>query len=123
MIPLRDTIRARRFPVVTVAIIVVNLMVFLFSITLSPGELQRFVTAFGIVPALQIQMFFEAPLALDTWIPVVTSMFLHGGWFHVLGNMLYLWVFGDNVEDVLGRGRFLLFYLLTGFAGGGWLTS
>lgn len=118
MIPLRDTIRTRRFPVVTVAIIVANLVVFLFSITLSPGELQRFVTVFGIVPALQIQMFLQAPLALDTWIPVVTSMFLHGGWFHVLGNMLYLWVFGDNVEDVLGRGRFLLFYLLAGFAGG-----
>jgi membrane associated rhomboid family serine protease len=118
LIPLRDTIRTRRFPVVTVAIIVANLTVFLFSIALSPGELQRFVTAFGIVPALQIQMFLEAPLALDTWIPVVTSMFLHGGWFHVLGNMLYLWVFGDNVEDVLGRGRFLLFYLLAGFAGG-----
>ncbi|MEW6541251.1 MAG: rhomboid family intramembrane serine protease [Bacillota bacterium] len=118
MIPLRDTIRTRRFPVVTVAIIVANLTVFLFSIALSPGELQRLVTAFGIVPALQIQMFLQAPLVLDTWIPVVTSMFLHGGWFHVLGNMLYLWVFGDNVEDVLGRGRFLLFYLLAGFAGG-----
>jgi len=118
LIPLRDTIRARRFPIVTVSIIVVNLAIFLFSITLSPGELQRFVTAFGIVPALQVQMFLQAPLALDTWIPMATSMFLHGGWLHVLGNMLYLWVFGDNIEDVLGRGRFLLFYLLAGFAGG-----
>ncbi len=118
MIPLRDTIRARRFPVVTVSIIAVNLAIFLFSNTLSPGELQQFVTVFGIVPALQIQMFLQAPLALDTWMPMVTSMFIHGGWFHVLGNMLYLWVFGDNVEDVLGRGRFLLFYLLVGFAGG-----
>lgn len=118
MIPLRDTIRARRFPVVTVSIIVVNILIFTFQATLPPAQLQWFVTVFGLVPALQIQMFQQAPFGLETWIPMVTSMFLHGGWLHLFGNMLYLWVFGDNVEDVLGRGRFLLFYLLAGFAGG-----
>lgn len=118
MIPLRDTIRASRFPVITVSIIVLNILIFMFEAMLSPGELQRFVTQFGIVPALQIQRFQQAPFSLATWIPMFTSMFLHGGWFHVLGNMLYLWVFGDNIEDVLGRGRFVIFFLLVGLAGG-----
>lgn len=118
MIPLRDTIRARRFPVVTVSIIAANILIFIFQATLTLPELQYLVNTFGLVPALQIQMFQQAPFSLQTWIPMVTSMFLHGNWFHVLGNMLYLWVFGDNVEDVLGRGKFLLFYLLAGLAGG-----
>lgn len=118
MIPLRDTIRSSRFPVVTVSIIVVNILIFTFEATLPRAELQYLVITFGLVPALQLQMFQQAPFSVATWIPMVTSMFLHGGWFHVLGNMLYLWVFGDNIEDVLGRGKFLLFYLLAGFAGG-----
>lgn len=118
MIPLRDTIRPSRFPVVTVSIIVVNILIFTFEATLPRAELQHFVTTFGLIPALQLQMFQQAPFSVATWIPMVTSMFLHGGWFHVLGNMLYLWVFGDNIEDVLGRGKFLLLYLLAGFAGG-----
>ena len=118
LIPLRDTIRARRFPVVTVSIIALNILIFVFQATLPPPMLQQFVTAFGIVPALQLQLFRQAPFGLETWMPMFTAMFLHGGWFHVLGNMLYLWVFGDNVEDALGRVRFLLFYLAAGLAGG-----
>jgi len=118
LIPLRDTIRTRRFPVATVSIIVVNILIFVFQASLTPAQLQHLVANFGIVPALQIQMFVLAPFSIETWIPMFTSIFLHGGWFHVLGNMLYLWVFGDNVEDTMGRGRFLLFYLLAGLAGG-----
>lgn len=118
MIPLRDTIRARRFPVITLSIIVVNVLVFAFQAALPRAALEEFVGVFGLVPALQLQMLQHAPFSPLTWVPMVTSMFLHGGWFHVLGNMLYLWVFGDNVEDALGRTRFLLFYLVAGLAGG-----
>jgi membrane associated rhomboid family serine protease len=102
MIPLRDVIPSRTTPVVTIALIVLNAMVFLYEQTLSERELQRFVFAWGLVP---IEF---------AWDDVVTSMFLHGGWAHFLGNMLYLWIFGDNVEDRVGHGRFLVFYLLCG---------
>jgi membrane associated rhomboid family serine protease len=104
VIPLRDVIPSRTTPVVTVTIILVNAVVFLYEASLAEPALERFVFAYGLVPAL-----FD-PVA------VLTSMFLHGGWMHFLGNMLYLWIFGDNVEDRLGHGRFVAFYLLCGIA-------
>jgi membrane associated rhomboid family serine protease len=104
VIPLRDVIPSRTTPVVTVTIILINAVVFLYEASLVEPALQRFVFAYGLVPAL-----FD-PIA------VLTSMFLHGGWMHFLGNMLYLWIFGDNVEDRLGHARFLVFYLLCGIA-------
>jgi membrane associated rhomboid family serine protease len=118
MIPIRDTIPSRSVPVVTWALIAVNVAVFLFELSLSPVELERFIYIFGIVPARYSHpewarwMGFPAD---DYW-PFLTSMFLHGGWAHIIGNMWTLWIFGDNVEDRMGRGRFLSFYLLTGFA-------
>ncbi|MGQ9512465.1 rhomboid family intramembrane serine protease [Thermodesulfitimonas sp.] len=117
MIPLRDTIRSRAFPVVTVALIAANILIFLHEASLSEVELQMLARTYGVVPARDLPALIYHPLSLGTYIPFLTAMFLHGGWFHVLGNMLYLWVFGDNVEDAMGRGRFLLFYLLAGFAG------
>ncbi|MHB8182974.1 MAG: rhomboid family intramembrane serine protease, partial [Candidatus Desulforudaceae bacterium] len=117
MIPIRDTIRARNFPVVTVSIIVVTVLVFIYELSLTPAELDRFTATYGVVPALQIQIFLQAPFSLNTWAPMVGTIFLHGGFMHIFGNMLYLWVFGDNIEDILGRFRFLVFYLLAGFAG------
>jgi membrane associated rhomboid family serine protease len=104
VIPLRDVIPSRTTPVVTVTIILINAVVFLYETSLAERALERFVFAYGLVPAL-----FD-PAA------VLTSMFLHGGWMHFLGNMLYLWIFGDNVEDRLGHGRFVFFYLLCGIA-------
>ena len=104
MIPLRDVIPSRTFPVFTITFIVLNSLAFLFELTLSGPELDRFIRTHGVVPA-----------RLDG-MAVLTSMFLHGGWFHFLGNMLYLWIFGDNVEDRLGHGRFVVFYLLCGIA-------
>jgi membrane associated rhomboid family serine protease len=104
MIPLRDVIPSRTTPFVTVTIIVLNAVAFLFEWSLSEAELHAFLQVFGLVPAW------------FSWGAVVTSMFLHGGWLHVLGNMLYLWIFGDNVEDRLGHARFLVFYLLCGIA-------
>ncbi|HKC58123.1 MAG TPA: rhomboid family intramembrane serine protease [Vicinamibacterales bacterium] len=103
MIPLRDIIPSRTTPVVTIALIVVNVLVFLYELSLGRG-VDAFTLYWGLVPAA------------FSWVTVLTSMFLHGGILHVAGNMLYLWIFGDNVEDRMGHGRFLVFYLLCGVA-------
>ena len=104
MIPLRDVIPSRTFPLFTIAFIVLNSVAFLFELSLPERALEAFLNVYGVVPAR------------FSWLAVLTSMFLHGGWMHFLGNMLYLWIFGDNVEDRLGHGRFLLFYLFCGAA-------
>ena len=103
MIPLRDVIPSRTTPYVTVSLVVLNALVFLYQLSLGDA-INDFVFSFGLVPAY------------FSWPTVITSMFLHGGFLHVAGNMLYLWIFGDNVEDRMGHGRFLVFYLLCGIA-------
>lgn len=119
MIPMRDSIRSRRLPVVNLALIAANVLVFLYQSALSQGELRAFIMRFGLIP-IQITMvprFLAAgrpEFAVQALGTFVTSTFLHGGLLHLGGNMLYLWVFGDNVEDRLGRWRYLLFYLVTG---------
>jgi membrane associated rhomboid family serine protease len=115
MIPIRDTIRSRTTPVMTVALIAVNAFVFLQELKFGP-ELDRVVEAFGFIPARFVSWTDLGGGPLDPWrfLPLFTSMFLHGGWAHIAGNMLYLWVFGDNVEDRFGHVRFLLFYLMCG---------
>jgi membrane associated rhomboid family serine protease len=102
MIPLRDVIPSRTTPYITVTIIALNAAAWLFEVSLSRSALPMFLQVYGVVPA---------DLHLAT---LVTSMFLHGSWAHVIGNMWYLWIFGDNVEDRLGHGRFIVFYLLCG---------
>ena len=102
MIPLRDVIPSRTTPYITITIIGLNALAWLFEITMPPEQLSQFIVFYGIVPAS-----FSAPT-------LVTSMFLHGSWSHVIGNMWYLWIFGDNVEDRLGHGRYIVFYLLCG---------
>jgi len=102
MIPLRDVIPSRTTPYITVTIILLNAVAWLFEISLPPRELNQFLFVYGVVPAQ-----FSAPT-------LITSMFLHGSWMHVIGNMWYLWIFGDNVEDRLGHGKFIFFYLLCG---------
>jgi membrane associated rhomboid family serine protease len=109
MIPLRSTERIYSTAVVTASLIAINILIFLYQETLTPYARNEFVTQWGIVPD---QM---RGLGLVT---LFTSMFLHGGWFHVLGNMLFLWVFGRNVEDLIGGPKFLAFYLLVGIAAG-----
>ncbi len=109
MIPLRDENPTRRFPIVTVGIIAINVVVAVYSFTLPVNEFEGFVSTYGAVPAL----LFSAP---QYWLTLVTSMFMHGGVAHLGGNMLYLWIFGNNVEDHLGHVKFLLFYLICGFA-------
>src|SRR4051794_27960638 len=104
MIPLRDVIPSRTFPLLTITIIGLNALGWLYELTLGPRQLAVFLATYGVVPAY------------FSWLTVLTSMFLHGGWSHFLGNMWYLWIFGDNVEDRMGRGRFVIFYLLCGTA-------
>ena len=110
MIPLYDTLHSRRFPVVNWLLIGVNVLVFLYEISLSPAGLDRLTRTWGLVP---VQLLAH-PAAL--WITIFTSMFLHGGWFHILSNMWVLFIFGDNIEDRLGGMRYLVFYLLSGVA-------
>jgi membrane associated rhomboid family serine protease len=104
MIPLRDVIPSRTTPVVTIGLIAINALVFLEQWSLGPRASQQFVFDWGLIPADY------------SWLTVVTSMFLHGGFMHFGGNMLYLWIFGDNVEDRLGKARFILFYVSCGVA-------
>ncbi|HEY2030343.1 MAG TPA: rhomboid family intramembrane serine protease [Myxococcales bacterium] len=116
MIPLRDTQRSRTAPVVVVSLVVINCLVFLHEAALGP-YLPHFVFAYGLVP-LRFTTWQGGPLDAARFLPLLTSMFWHGGWLHLLGNMLYLWVFGDNVEDRLGHVRFLVFYLVCGALAG-----
>lgn len=117
MIPFRDNIPSRRYPIVTVLIIVVNTLVFVYQLFLPPKALETFIFHYGIVPA-RLELTAQYPLAVlrVTATSIFASMFLHGGWIHLIGNMWYLWIFGDNVEDRMGHFRFLVFYLLCGLA-------
>jgi membrane associated rhomboid family serine protease len=127
LIPVRDTIPHRHTPVVTWALIAVNVIVFLYELSLDPQDLERLFYLFGIVPARYSHPEWaqQIGLPMDDYWPFLTCMFLHGGWGHVIGNMWTLWIFGDNVEDRMGPGRFLLFYLLTGVLSGltHWFTN
>jgi membrane associated rhomboid family serine protease len=107
-------------PVVTWAFIALNAVAFLLELSQgSPGALQSFVTAWGVVPReYAVGRDLPPGIPFPFWSTLITSMFLHGGWAHLLGNMAYLWIFGDNLERVMGQARYLLFYLITGIAAG-----
>ena len=118
LFPFRDDNPTRIAPVVTFVLIGINALVFIYQFALPEPEATRFVFAFGMVPAV---LFGGASLppelaAPPAWATVLTSMFLHGGFMHIAGNMLFLWVFGNNVEDAMGHARFVVFYLLCGLA-------
>src|SRR5829696_5401814 len=104
MFPISDVIPSRTTPVVTVGLILLNVLVFLYEQSLPDPMLQQFVASYALIPA-----WFSIPA-------LFTSQFLHGGWMHIISNMLYLWIFGDNVEDRLGHGWFVVFYLGAGAA-------
>ncbi|HVN53991.1 MAG TPA: rhomboid family intramembrane serine protease [Anaerolineaceae bacterium] len=112
MIPLKDTIRSATFPLTNWIFIILNAIVFLYELTLSPARLELFIQNYGLVPA------HVNPLNPVSLLPFLTSMFIHSGWFHILSNMWVLFIFGDNVEDRMGSGRYFFFYLLSGFAAG-----
>lgn len=96
-----------RSPVVVSTLVAVCTLAFLFEMSLPPAAASRLLSELGLIPA-------RVSLSPEGLYPFVTSMFLHGGWFHLIGNMLFLWIFGNNVEDRMGHGRFLVFYLLCG---------
>ncbi len=110
MIPLRDDVPSRTIPFVTIGLIVANALVFAHELLLArEGHVQAFFASFALTPAHVV--YASSPSVYST---VFTSMFLHEGWLHIIGNMWYLWIFGDNVEDSVGHFRFILFYLLCG---------
>src|ERR1700726_2315628 len=106
MIPLRDVIPSRTTPYITATIIILNALAWFYELALPRDVLPVFLQFYGVVPA---------DFSATT---LVSSMFLHGSWSHVIGNMWYLWIFGDNVEDRVGHGRFIVFYLFCGIAAG-----
>ncbi len=119
MIPLRDTTPSKNYPIANTAIIGINVLVYLFSLSLSEGALNQFYYLYGLVPARfsspQLSSYFTAGQQLFS---LVSFMFVHGGFWHLLGNMWFLYIFGDNIEDRLGAFRYLLFYLLCGLISG-----
>src|SRR6185503_9832498 len=119
MLPIGDeNIKGGRPAIVTLFLIALNVLAFVMELTKSsPGALQAFIQAWGMVPReLTSGQDLPPTIPVPVWTTALTSMFLHGGWMHLGGNMLYLWIFGDNLEKVMGSVKFLIFYLLCGFA-------
>ncbi len=121
MIPVKDNIPSEKYPFVTHILILINVFIFLYEVSLGKA-VDHFIMNYGLVPVRDF-----LPVMTSSWVEIdsfiynaLTSMFLHGGWIHIIGNMLYLWLFGDNVEDRLGHFRFLIFYLLSGI-GAAWI--
>jgi len=107
MIPIGDDqVRGARFPIVNIVLVVINVIVFLYEVTLDPAAAQDFINQWGVIPV--------SILAGQDLITLITAMFMHGGWLHLIGNMVFLWVFGDNIEAVLGHLGYLVFYLAGG---------
>jgi membrane associated rhomboid family serine protease len=118
MIPLRDINPTRRFPIVTVVIIGLNVAMFLVELLFeASGQLDQFIYAYALIPVELTQGVDLPPSSLrPAFLTIFTSMFMHGGFLHIIGNMLFLWIFGNNVEDNMGPARFLVFYLACGIA-------
>jgi membrane associated rhomboid family serine protease len=116
LIPLRDSVRPQNKPVINWILILVSFLVFLNELKLTPPQLNQLFYHFGVIPAEAVAVLngINPSIYLATFF---TAMFLHGGWVHILGNMWFLWIFGDNVEDRLGHFRYLVFYLVTGVIG------
>src|SRR5258706_661320 len=112
MFPLYDTVRSHKFPLINLLLIVTNILAYLVELQMGPQALRGFIFTWGLIPA-----HFLHDLTY-TWITILTSMFLHGGWFHILSNRWVLFIFGDNVEASMGGTRYLIFYLLSGLAAG-----
>jgi len=119
MIPLKDTIPSKTYPFVNFLLIGANFSFFFIELMQGPS-LNNFIQQYGIIPS-HLKLSYNPDMGFVDFVyfkyfPFVSSLFLHGGWFHLLGNMLFLWIFGDNVEDRLGHFRYLVFYLLSGIA-------
>ena len=117
MIPLRDTVKSKTVPFVNYALIAMCGLVFLYELSLGERA-AHFIRTAGVTPAAVAETLLRGHLKARPALTLLTSLFLHGGWMHLLGNMLYLYIFGDNVEDRLGHGAYLVFYLLCGIGSG-----
>jgi membrane associated rhomboid family serine protease len=116
MLPVADSVRSRTFPYVNLAIIIANFLVFFYELSLG-NEVNSFLRDWGAVPRFVTDYFDNSSdYPYRVLFTPITAMFIHGGWLHILGNMLFLWVFGDNVEDAIGHVSYLFFYLLAGIA-------
>lgn len=113
MIPLKDSIKSSKFPIVNTILIIVNVLIFIYEFSLGK-EINQFVFKYGLIPA-SVTSFSEIGF-IDRISPFFTSMFLHGSWLHMIGNMLFLYIFGDNVEDKLGHFKYIIFYVLAGIS-------
>lgn len=117
MIPIRDSVRPRRKPYINWLLIAANLIIFFYGLGLTTAQREELYFRYGLIPGKVLHLVLTGsplePLAL----PFLSAMFLHGGWFHLIGNMWYLWIFGDNMEDRLGHFRYLFFYLAGGIIG------
>ena len=120
MLPFRDVNPTRNFPLVTVSLIVINTLMFLYMVALQveggSRAIEQFVNQAAILPSRFEGKPLDVILASGSWLTLFTSMFLHGGPIHLLGNMLYLWIFGNNIEDIMGPFRYIIFYLVCGLA-------
>ncbi|HOP07428.1 MAG TPA: rhomboid family intramembrane serine protease [candidate division Zixibacteria bacterium] len=116
-IPIRDDIPTYHKPVLTVTLIVINTLVFLYAYSLGSRGFQIFTFQYGYIPYELISSVELTPqIAVPVWLTPFTSMFMHGGWLHLIGNMLFLWIYGNNIEDYLGKIGFVVFYLFSGLA-------
>ena len=116
MLPLRDVNPTRHFPLMTVILIAINVIVFIYELLLGP-QLEGFVQSWAIIPyEITRGVDLPPPSIQPIYLTLITAMFLHGGFVHIAGNMLFLWIFGNNIEDAMGSLRFLVFYLLCGLA-------
>lgn len=119
MIPLKDMTRRRSFPIVTLLLIAVNVIVFIHQVSLTPAAGEAFVKTYGLVPAkISMALAGKHYTMAQALLPLFTCMFLHGGFLHIIGNMWFLWIFGANVEDRLGSLPYLLFYIVAGIGSG-----
>lgn len=119
MIPLQDTIPSRQFPLANWTIIGITTVAFLFELSLPEHRLETLVQLFGLIPARYTDPSWAEWMGYPkSYLPFLTNMFLHSGWGHFIGNMWTLYIFGDNVEDRMGTGRYLVFYILTGIVAG-----
>jgi len=119
MIPLKNLRPRTHFPAVTLALIVINFIVFFYQLTLDPRALQSFIMTYSMVPArAQLALAHSQYTLAQGFFPLFTSMFLHAGWLHIIGNMWFLWLFGPNIEDQLGHFPYLGFYLVCGLGAG-----
>lgn len=112
MFPIKDTIRSRSFPIITWGLIIINILIYFYESSLSQAGLNQLIATYGLIPS---KISLTNPF---TWLPLLTHMFLHGSWWHVLSNMWTLFIFGDNVEDRMGSVRYILFYLIGGIVAG-----